>query len=176
MTFLSQAADLHPQKQLPGYQGDAAQVEPQIRSVFEALKTNAGIRYVNSIIAFSPGDDASSQRVRLPRESLLTRQANCIDGTVLYASLLEAISLNPGIVIIPGHAFLGWQNWKEADSPWSFLETTMTASNSYDEARARGDIVAAQYRKIAEAKQSPDLFKLWPLRKLRSELGITPLE
>lgn len=176
LTFLNQAADLHPQKQLPGYQGDAAQVEPQVRSIFEALKTAAGIRYVNSIIAFGHGDDATNQRVRLPRESLLTRQANCIDGTVLYASLLEAISLNPAIVIIPGHAFLGWQTWTEVDASWNFLDTTMTASNSFDEARARGDILAAQYRKMAEIKQTPDLFKLWPLRKLRSDLGITPLE
>ena len=45
----------------------------------------------------------------LPRESLADKEANCINGTVLFASLLEGISMSPAIVLVPGHAFLAWE-------------------------------------------------------------------
>ena len=75
----------------------------------------------------------SGQRVRLPSESLTGGQANCIDGTVLMASLLEGFSLNPAIVVIPGHAFLGWETWPNSHV-WRYLETTMIGTNNFQEA------------------------------------------
>jgi hypothetical protein len=176
MAFLRQAAALHPQKRLMGYQGDPSAVEPQVRALYEALKREAEITYVNSVIAFSPDQGASSQRVRLPRESLTTRQANCIDGVVLCASLLEAISLNPALVVIPGHAFVGWATWSDATAEWRYLETTMIGTHSFEEAAAGGAALAARYRKLSEDRQDPKLFRLWPLKQLRTEFGITPLE
>ncbi len=176
MTFLREAANFTPQKRLVGYQGDKTQVEPQVRAVFEALKRTADITYVNSVIAFSPDQGASNQRVRLPRESLADHQANCIDGTVLFASLLEGISLNPGLVLIPGHAFLAWQTWSEGDAPWHYLETTMIGSNTYDEACKIAESYAASYRKLAEQNNDPNQFRLWSLRELRTRYGITPME
>src|SRR5262249_29128158 len=123
IAFLRQVADHHPDQRLVGYQGDAAAVEPQVKAVFEALR-KAGITYINSVIAFSPDDGTATQRVRLPRQSLADREANCIDGTVLFASLLEAASLNPAIIVVPGHAFLGWESWRRSDV-WHYLETTL---------------------------------------------------
>lgn len=174
--FLRQAVELHPQKRLAGYQGERSQVEPQVRAIFEALKRSAEIQYVNSVLAFSPDTGASNQRVRLPRESLAQRQANCIDGTILFASLLEAVSLNPGLVIVPGHAFLAWQSWSDESSDWRYLETTMIGSGTYEEAAAAGAALATRYRMLSEKKEDPNLFRLWPLRKLRTEHRITPLE
>lgn len=174
--FLRQAAELHPQKRLAGYQGERSQVEPQVRAIFDALKRSAEIQYVNSVLAFSPDAGASNQRVRLPRESLAQRQANCIDGTILFASLLEAVSLNPGLVIVPGHAFLAWQTWNDESSDWRFLETTMIGSGTFEEAAAAGGALAARYRKLSEQREDSNLFRLWPLKKLRTEYRITPLE
>ena len=111
MKFLRLAAERHPDGCLVGYQGDEDHVTPQIKSLFEALKTEADITYVNSVIDFNPEQGFASQRVRLPRESLADKQANCIDGTVLFASLVEGISMNPAIVIVPGHAFVAWETW-----------------------------------------------------------------
>jgi hypothetical protein len=93
----------HPDGQLYGYQ---AAVEPQVRAIFQALKLDASITYVNSIVSFNPEEGSRSQRVRLPRQALDEQQANCLDGALLFASLLEAASLNPALVILPNHALV----------------------------------------------------------------------
>ena len=58
------------------------------------------------------------------RESILQKSANCIDGAVLFSSLFENIGLEPLIVLIPGHAFVGVRlapNSRET----LFIETTL---------------------------------------------------
>jgi hypothetical protein len=117
MAFLREIARQHPRGELIGYQTGPDHVEPQVRAVFEALAGH-GITYVNSILAMTPEQGLHGQRVRLPRESLADKQANCIDGTVLFASLLEAMSMEAVVVIVPGHALVGWRTWTEEPSAW----------------------------------------------------------
>jgi hypothetical protein len=174
ISFLRVAAGHHPARRLLGYQGQPSEVEPQAEAIFNALKTEAGINYVNSVIAFSPEDGAANQRVRLPRESLRDKQANCIDGTVLFASLLEAASLNPALVIVPQHAFVGWETWSGSDE-WNYLETTMIGSHSFQEARQQGENNARLYQAVA-ASGNPAAFRRWSLRELRTIRHITPME
>lgn len=173
MAFVRTAADRHPQKTLAGYQGKREEVEPQVRAIFDALQTDAGITYVNSVIAFSPDEGSATQRVRLPRESLEDKQANCIDGTVLYASLLEAVSLSPAIVVVPGHAFLAWETW-EGSNEWRYVETTMINSYSFEEASASAEATAEHYE--ANEGSLKGRFSRWPLRELRSVRRIMPME
>ena len=168
MTFLRQAAYLHPQDSLAGYQGDQSAAEPQVKALFDALKTKADITYVNSVIDFNPNQGFASQRTRLPRESLADHQANCIDGTVLFASLLEGISMNPAICIVPGHAFLAWETWRDSGD-WKFVETTMIGSHTYERAAASAAQTASRY-----ANQKKLI--MWPLAELRTKYGITPME
>ena len=52
------------------------------------------------------------------------------------ASLLEAASLQPAIVLVPGHAFVAWETWEGTDE-WDYLETTMIASHDFEAARQR---------------------------------------
>lgn len=170
MLFLRQAARRHPEGRLTGYQSD---VLLQAQAIYDALKQDADITYVNSLIAFNPEESARGQRVRLPRESLEERQANCMDGTLLFASLLEAATINPAIVIIPGHAFVGWEAPQNSGT-WEYLETTMIGANTFEEARAIGKQKAAFWQQRAAAK--PDLFRRWSLRDLRAVYNITPLE
>lgn len=47
------------------------------------------------------------QRLRYPHMVLEQKMGTCIDLSTLYASCLEAVGLNPIIVIIKGHAFCG---------------------------------------------------------------------
>jgi hypothetical protein len=175
MRFLRTAADRHPEKMLAGYQGDPSGVEPQVRAVYDALKSDAGITYVNSLIAFSPEEGAANQRVRLPRESLEHREANCIDGTVLFASLLEGISLNPAIILVPGHAFVAWEGWQD-NGEWRYLETTMIGSHSFDEAVASAQQTATYYEQMAAQQNNPMAFRRWPLSVLRTTHAVTPME
>ena len=171
MAFLRKAAAHHPQKRLAGYQSD---VTAQARAIFDALKEDADITYVNSLIAFNPDESARGQRVRLPRESLAERQANCIDGTLLFASLLEAASLHPAIVVVPGHAFVAWE--RSADSGrWAYLETTMIGTNTFAEAQEIGGRKAEFWEKQA-ADGDANKFRRWPLKELRTAYDITPLE
>jgi hypothetical protein len=171
---LRRAAGIHPQKRIPGYQVDAAGVQEQVKAIFEALKAEH-ILYINSIIAFGPDRDVTIQRVRLPRQSIRTKSANCIDGTVLMASVLEAASLSPGIALVPGHAFVAWKNEQDGDE-WKFLETTMIATHDFEAASLRGKILAEQYGMLAERSGDKRYFRVLPLANLRVNEGITPME
>jgi hypothetical protein len=171
MAYLRAAVDKHPHRRLVGYQVGEAEVTTEVQAVYEAL-AETGVTYVNSIIDFTPEAGTFNQRVRLPRETLANRSANCIDGTVLVASLLEAISLNPAIVIVPGHAFAAWETWKNSGQ-WRYLETTVISTDPFADACATGDATAQAW--LAEDQGANTMFKRWSLRDLRAA-GITPLE
>jgi hypothetical protein len=171
LSYVRKALDKHPQKRLVGYQVDAAEVTSQVRAIYDAL-VDSRISYVNSIIDFTPEIGMNNQRVRLPRESLSDQSANCIDGTVLFASLLEAISLNPAIVIVPGHAFLAWETGRNSNE-WKYLETTMVSTHTFDEACTQAELTAAAWK--ASAGAGPAMLTLWSMRELRAQ-NITPLE
>lgn len=174
MSFLQQVVQRHPEGRLVGYQFDKKAIEPQIRAMYEALQ-QAGIVYVNSVIAFDPDERSFSQRVRLPRETLKDRTANCIDGTVLVASLLEAMSLNPAIVVVPGHAFVGWETWP-GSGEWRYLETTMIGTHGYEAARQRGEQLAKFSLDLAQPGQSKPSGTRWSLRDLRTMHRVFPME
>lgn len=171
MEFLPKVAAKHPTTRLVGYQVNEAEVASQVAAVFEALRAS-GIQYINSVIDFTPGTGSANQRVRLPKESLRNSSANCIDATVLVASLLEAISLHPAIVVVPGHAFVAWETFRNSGN-WRYLETTMIPSHSFGEACQTAEQSASQWQAAAVAK--PSVWKFRALRDLRA-LGVFPLE
>ena len=51
--------------------------------------------------------EAIGQRITLADQVLESHQGNCIELTLLMASVLEAVGINSGVVIMRGHAFLG---------------------------------------------------------------------
>jgi hypothetical protein len=183
MSYLRKAVEKQPNKRLVGYQVspekvrageevDKEEVASEVKAVFDAL-AESQVVYINSVIDFTPeAGTANNQRVRVPREALADRSANCIDGTVLVASLLEGISLNPAIVIVPGHAFVGWETWRN-NGEWRYLETTIIASHSFEEACMQGDLTAQKWQALDQGAKT--MFKRWSLRDLRA-MGITPLE
>lgn len=174
LAFLAKVRDHHPGKALAGYQGNRAGVVAQVKAAYEAVASEVDVSYVNSVIAFSPTDTVAVQRVRLPRDVLADGAANCIDGTVLLASLLEAMSLNPAIVTVPGHAFLGYEAWSDSGD-WKFVETTMLGTHPFDVACARAEAQAASLQAQQTKTSDPSLFRLRPLRDLRNTLGIVPM-
>jgi hypothetical protein len=173
--LVRRAADRVPDRRIAGYQGrpNPETTAAQVRALFETLK-EAGISYVDSVIDFGAGPGQITQRTRLPRESLRHKSANCIDGTVLMASLLEAASLQPAIVLVPGHAFLAWETWGGSDD-WDYLETTMIASHDFDAACQRARSLFESYS--AEDLPSDDgpILRVLKLNDLRGQ-GIWPME
>jgi hypothetical protein len=172
--LLHAAVELVPDRQFVSYQAGGAGVAPQVKALFEALK-QTGIRYVNSVLAFSPDEGLSSQRVRLPRQTLESKNANCLDGTVLFASLLEAITLRPAIVLVPGHAFVAWQTDPADDQSWIYLETTVIGSMPFDEAVSVGAARAKAFQDIV-TPEAPHLFRRWALQDLRTKHDVLPME
>jgi hypothetical protein len=154
------AADLLPNRQLWGYEDDPESVTPQVEAIYKVLK-EAEITYINSLIDYGAPAGHAIQRTRLPRESLAGRAANCIDGTVLFASLLEGAALNPAIVLVPGHAIVGWEAWDGSDE-WRFLETTMIGTHEFEAACHSGQ---KQYDEaMANARGQLIMHKLTELR------------
>ena len=168
MRFLRAAAQLHPRGRLVGYQVGNDEVTAQVKAIFDALRQEAEITYVNSVIDHSPEEGFTAQRVRLPRQSLEEHQANCIDGTVLFASLLEGISINPAIVLVPGHAFLAWETSRNSKE-WRFLETTMIGTHTFEQACNSAESTYTRYNQVKRAT-------MWPLSELRAKYGVWPME
>jgi hypothetical protein len=106
-----------------GYQsGDPEQVYRQVFAIWQVL-ARRGIRY-SSIARTSLTDRAVlSQYVRFLDESWENRQANCVDGSVLLASVLRRIDLDPQLVLVPGHMFLAFALDAEG-TQYAYLETT----------------------------------------------------
>ncbi len=149
-----------------GYHADPEGVLAQARALFGAL-TEESLTYVNTVFARGDGGTRFLQRVRLPRESLGARSANCIDGAVLFASLLEAASLFAGIVLIPGHAFVAWKQSKDPlKDDWEYLETALIASGDFELALDRGRLLAKQYAGKLRLLSVPEL----------RQQGIMPME
>jgi hypothetical protein len=173
MQFLYDVAGKHPEARLLGYQEDA-DVAAQVRAVFDALKEVAGIAYVNSVRDFNPDAGVKSQRLRLPAESLDGKQANCVDGAVLFASLLEALSLSPALVVLPAHVIVGWESAAQSDQ-WQYLDTTKL-DKGFDKAMKFGNVLAGAMEKKAKDTNNAEWFRRWPLRDLRGVHGIYPTE
>ena len=162
------AADLVPDRQIWGYQRDPDSVTQQVGALYQSLK-EAGITYINSVIDYGAPPERATQRTRLPRESLSGRAANCIDGSVLFASLLEGSSLNAALVLVPGHAFVGWEVWDSSDD-WKFLETTMIGSHDFEAACISGERQYEQAKLFDSAR-----LVMHRLGDLRAR-GIWPME
>jgi hypothetical protein len=173
MQTLRAAAGLHPRKALGGYQEGPEGVARQVEAIYQALRAEQ-VAYIQSVLAFGAVAGMFQQRVRLPREALANHSANCLDGTLLMASLLEAASLNPGIVLVPGHALLAWETG-EGSGSWEYLETTMIGTSEFAVAQQAGRTLASRWEGLQAQTGDPWSFLRLSLRTLRLEKGITPL-
>ena len=186
--LLRRVADLHPERAITGYLSrsiDAAarvqEVEEQVKAVYNALSAEQ-ILYIRSGLTLGAGEGESMQRARLPREVLATKSANCLDGTLLMASVLEAASLNPGLTLVPGHAFLAWEKqpagqWQgPGEDRWDYVETTMLSTDSFEAAQVEGRRQASYWLGKRETMGKPWLFRRLSVAELRTKRGIVPME
>lgn len=88
-----------------------------VKAVYDVL-AKKDIDYVSNTGAASLG-----QKIKYPIQVLREKQANCIEGVDLFASILESLGMHTLIVLIPGHAFIGWYTDEEMTN-YNFLETT----------------------------------------------------
>lgn len=171
LDLLRRAASQIPGGAVASYQVDAQGVQAQVAAVYNTLR-DVGLTYVNSVLYAGVVPGVLGQRIRLPRESLEQRSANCIDGVVLLASVLEAASLNPAVVLVPGHALLAWETG-EGSNEWDYLETTLLGSAGFDSAWESGRSLAEKYEALGRSKAQA--FRRLSLRALRDQ-RIWPME
>ncbi|MBL8951832.1 MAG: hypothetical protein JNK82_13705 [Myxococcaceae bacterium] len=101
--FLTEAKSRAPRNT---FSGEQSATIPQVKALFDTLKAR-GVSYVMNPEMLSGA--GYGQRARLPGDVLTSTNAQCLEGAILYATLLEAIGLQPAIVLVPGHAFVGWK-------------------------------------------------------------------
>ena len=162
--LLSKAKEYMPGRRLPGYEEwkDSAQQEKstqlQAAAIYRALQ-EAGISYVKSSLTFGRNTSVS-ERIRMPRESLRQTSANCIDGVVMYASLFENLGMEPTVVLVPGHAYVGIRLGRDSDK-YLYVDTALTGRANFDAAvdtatrgMARYQRAEISYIRISEARRA----------------------
>jgi hypothetical protein len=115
-----------------GYQQGREHTLAQIDAIWKTLK-NRGISY-SSIGTSTSSRYYSFQHVRLLDQTIESTQANCLDGSILMASILRKIGLQTAIVVTPTHAYLLVNQFKDNPFAWIGIETTMLQTSSLDEA------------------------------------------
>ncbi len=86
-----------------GYQSNNPNtVKMQMAAIYRALQ-NENIAYCMPPASY----EVIGQRVRLCDTVLSQKLGTCLDLSLLYASCLEAVGLNPMIIFLKGHAFIG---------------------------------------------------------------------
>lgn len=115
-----------------GYQaGKAEAVDKQVYALWNVLQKRR-FRYSSVSNTSLSSNVVFSQRVRTLDDALESSQINCVDGTVLFASLLRAINIEPILVRTPGHMFVGYYT-DAAHREKNFLETTMIGDVDLDD-------------------------------------------
>jgi hypothetical protein len=175
MEFISKIKQEYPSVGFTGYQGSPGSIDRQVNTLFDSFKNVGKLNYVNSMLDMNPDTGVQSQYLRLPRQVIQHKTANCIDGALLFASLLEAISLSPALVILPAHALVAWET-QSGSNVWQYLDTTKIPATNYNDARDFSTRIAKQLESAAEATGIQAYFRRWPLRELRTKYGIWPME
>ena len=119
-----------------GYQKDQKNVVSQVFAVWYVLQQH-GLHYssITTSSASSASGHVASQAVRFIDQSVESQQANCVDGSVLFASVLYKIGIKPVLVLIPGHMFMGFSASKDDQKDIHFLETTMIGAGEQSKSK-----------------------------------------
>lgn len=126
-----------------GYQGEPADVVREVFAIWKALQ-DRGIRYSSITTTAASSAVVASQHVRFIDQSIDNQQANCVDGSVLFASVLRKLGIRPFLVTVPGHMYMGFYLAEEGDD-FLGLETTVlgTSGQDIDASIFKSDAMAA---------------------------------
>ena len=82
--------------------GNVNRARCQVAAIYEAIR-NEGISYITAPASF----ETTGQRIRLADKVLEEKLGTCVDLSLLFASCLEAVGLNPLLILTQGHCFAG---------------------------------------------------------------------
>jgi len=108
-------------------------IREDVKSLWGHLKS-LNFSYVATSYSIGENKRNHYQKINIPKNTLTSRNGNCIDLSVLFASAMEAIGYDPIICLVSNpdpHAFLGWEN---EERKLEFLETTVIDDKTFEEA------------------------------------------
>jgi hypothetical protein len=146
--ILTEAKDTGICRAFVGYGDKDDDVMRQIRAVWKALQ-NRGITYSN-IAESTHSTMHSFQHVRMFEQSLNSGQANCVDATVMLASVLKKIGLKVGVILVPKHAYLVVYDKTGKRREFAIESTGLANATLEDSIRAATEEHEYNLRKIEE--------------------------
>lgn len=163
--LLRDATQYIPGEAIYGYQGGAEGVLPQLEAIYRVINDQYSVRYVSTPVSLSSTEKTFVQRIRLPAETVRQQAGNCIETTLLYASAIEAMDMNPLLVLVPGHAFVACET-DRGSHQYIFIETTVLGQGmTFADALAAGQ---KNWQKYQSQSMLIDV-RHWQAR------GITPM-
>ena len=90
-----------------GYQSgedDPRLTDQQVKALWTALVKDYKLLYINPPPSYSD----RTQRLRTPSEIVTSKSGTCVDLALLLASCLEYMDIYPVVVLLTGHAFVGY--------------------------------------------------------------------
>ncbi|MFN8706899.1 MAG: hypothetical protein ACK526_08530 [Planctomyces sp.] len=106
--LLREALDRGIVKSFDGYQSrDPDQVIRQAYAIWDLLVAR-DIRYSSITTTAISSESVACQHVRLIEDSVNNSQANCVDGSVLWVSMLRKIGINGFLVVTESHCYAGF--------------------------------------------------------------------
>lgn len=130
--ILHEALDTRIVNRFLGYQSKRKDyVDKQVYALWNVLQRRK-FRYSSISNSSLSSNVVYSQRVRTLEDALASSQINCVDGSVLFASLLRAINIDPILIRVPGHMYVGYYTDRN-HSQAGFLETTMIGDIDLDD-------------------------------------------
>ncbi|OGS27523.1 MAG: hypothetical protein A2297_03435 [Elusimicrobia bacterium RIFOXYB2_FULL_48_7] len=143
----AKGAALNPPVQLSG-DTTSLDIQAQAKLLYDTLKDDYRVIFINQTAAYN-----DTQRVKLPSATLKSG-GNSLELSVLFASLLESINIDPVIVMLPGqnHAIAGWKTYDEGKETLNLLETT-AFGESFDSVLAKGKALDQNGAAMFDVKQ-----------------------
>jgi hypothetical protein len=132
-----------------------------------------GVKYSSITRGSGVSEKILSQHVRFVEESLSNTQANCVDGSVLMASIFTKLGWGHSFLIsIPGHCYFG-VNLEPKNHKTLCVETTLIGNKvDFQTANRKGDEQFARDLPHLEAKEAG--YNLIDIDECRRK-GIQPL-
>ncbi len=160
--ILTETLNLNVVTRFNGYQKNAEQVKQQVFAIwYYAL--NHGIAYSSISCTSNPSKRTNVQHIRFFDEVYNTRQANCVDACVFFASILRKIGLKPVIFVEPCHAYLGYYTDKNRKNI-ALLETTITGWVNFPELQhsldEKGKLSPKQIKAVSQYLSESSIKKL----------------
>lgn len=90
---------------IQGYQNKGEDILRQMEAVYHMMY-DMNMRYVSDTFTYNKSVECY-QHVRTPGKVLADKSGNCLELSILYASFMEAMCLEPVLVFPPGHAIAG---------------------------------------------------------------------